>query len=261
MTGHPSLRNILLTIPARPLAASILLVVVLFALSPDLIRAQTTVIDERSEEIIHQCIEAMGGQMELATVQFQVNGHIGRTAQPGSEFEIKVMDGNVWLSENDGETVTVFNGKHRWRSRNGLNPKLMDRDTDHSFIEHTVFPHVALSWLEFEGVIRFIGSKSFGSQETWDLEFTPHSGEEFNLFFDQETKLPIRKRVDDVLHHFEFVRNGDFQYPARQFRQAGDHITGYFFNRDNYDTTSDVPIELFAIPAELERELQRQIDK
>ncbi|MGI9519670.1 MAG: hypothetical protein ACR2NP_21635 [Pirellulaceae bacterium] len=216
-------------------------------------------IDERSQEIIAGCIEAMGSEMALSaaieSLEITGTGSLGAGELSPIIIRIKGPE-KIWTQYGNGLLVKVINGDVGWFVSPGQAPILHSVDGQTLRQRGLPLPYAFLAWLEFKGNIRFAGEQQIDDARTWRLEFTNASGGGIAAFFDQESGMLVRSEKGELVTEYEFRRVGDIQVLTRVVMRTGMNRDIIEFTEVDFD--ADIADDLFKLPPEIKQAVAEQ---
>ncbi|MGI9519673.1 MAG: hypothetical protein ACR2NP_21650 [Pirellulaceae bacterium] len=227
--------------------------------------AQTSSIDEKSVEIIDTCIEAMGGEMALHSVDtLRLRGeHVTNPGGAESKeiIEIQISGDRVAyeMSATDGGAITgsISTPEATWVTRTS---SLFEPASHLRYREMKPWPHVVADWNRYRGRVRFVGEATVDEKQTWQLEFESPEGLLLQRFFDNESGLMVRQTTGTSDHSFEYRQVDDIQVVC--MRRINDIDLPQHVVFREIEINVEIPDEIFEMPAEIKSELtQRNADR
>lgn len=186
-------------------------------------------VDARSQEVIAECIEAMGGEMALAKMETLhltcsstvEESEIGDGLGGTSALYLKGAMLRRLSSMNSGDSIEwIDNGVHSWYSVNGDETKAFVRKTSLDRFQ-TAWPSIILQWQESNQKIEYEGSSLFEDEETEVLVFSSADGASAEFHFSKDSKLLCgilreqspNSEVGEVTIEFEYKSVGNVKLP------------------------------------------------
>ncbi len=237
------------------------LMLALAAITPGLLCGQASGqsdIDERSQEIIAACIEAMGGEMALYGIEsLEIRGTARYAAADLSPIVIRIKGPEkIWTQYANGNLVHVINGDVGWFVARGKASMLHNANFQALKQRELPLPHAFLAWLEYDGSIRFAGEHQINDAPAWKLEFAYASGGGFTAYFDQESGLLVRSDKGQQLTEYGFQKVDDIQILSRVVIRTG--MNHQVIEFTEFDFSAEIPDRLFEIPAEISEAIAAQ---
>ena len=216
-----------------------------------------TEIDTKSEEVIADYVEAMGGAMRVLSIESAKL--VGEYGTEGSmhEFTLLASGTNCHLVYNGGERHTFCNRLHQWNVIEEGEPSV------NSSIHYSeTFPVISVvaKWGEFPGKISFQGVESYDGTDVNVLLFQSPGRNPMKRYFDLSSGLMVAQHANKYFQKFEYSDLEDLKVLSRQTLLNSELNIHQIIE---YETTVDVEFDakLFVSPEEVKDVLDEKLEE
>ncbi len=222
--------------------------------------------DQRSSEILHECIVAMGGMALDDAVNLVAKGNHLITIRDSNSDTDSIHESTLTVSGLRYHDALVSGHFTNDRFSNGTSTWYFHNGKPSSFnavaskpADLIPWPSCVLSWQDRNQIV-YVGEATIEEQKFWKLKFTQADGHQSFRFFNQTTSLPERveysldeKENPGAVATFEFSQKNRIQLPLEirdtiQLDEGKKRINFHVFQEVEFDPEIDE--EVFEIPAE-----------
>lgn len=245
----------------------------------ELLEQDSARIDARSSEILANCIEAMGGEMALASIgPFVVNGKLttgtGGTEEHNTPVDFRIDGDRFWMSVHGGLNA-IFDGQHEW---NGVGHATRLASNNETIQFHQCFPFPSMLNIARTRAktIKFQGETTFNGEDAFKVLFQLPDDARVERFYATQSGLLLGMEMvvsgDERLKFvYEWKVNNEIQWLHRMtmFRENTPHQKTLF--EMDYEFDAEIDASLFAMPDVVkiqvadkkaaQRNLERQADE
>ena len=186
--------------------------------------------DERSEQVLQDCINAMGGISLVDAANLKLSGSLSvtlksETAKVLVHFNVELVQmgykSSLKRRNREGSPDSIFeqnsDGRTTWTSMDGSpfqQPAEMPNPPD-----WIPWPGSVMTWDELNK-ITFAGEEDIDGQACWKLQFKHVEGQKSDRYFGKVSGLPVQFRHTSMTRGenqttFEFVKYEDWVLPMR----------------------------------------------
>lgn len=210
-------------------------------------------LDLKSQRIIADYIEAIGGEMRIDSIEsFRIKGEYG-TEGSMLPFELLVVGDKCLLEYSSSKVVGTKH--HKWNVSSG---GAAAQDAAVRYQETFPLLTIAYYWTEYPGKISHVGEEEIDGKTVDVLLFQCHGKKPYKRYFDQDSGLMVGQHVNSFFQKFEYTELEDLMVINRQVLY---NVNGEVHQIMEYQTTLDVEYDPkdFELPEEIKDQLKTSL--